>query len=98
MKSITLTKEDREANNYSESEGFILMVLYNLKNGQTTADLKEVILHLTDDNQDEMEEALGSLRSEGYVVYKDCKWFITEDGKRELERIAVFGELREVTQ
>lgn len=90
--------EAREANNYSESEELILMNLYNLKNGQRTADLKVVILHMTDDNQDEMEEALGSLRSEGYIVYRNCKWFITEDGKRELERIAEFGELREASQ
>ena len=91
MRAISLTKEQREKAMISDSEGFILLALYNLENGMPSAELKKTIMALNPDI-DELEEGLESLREEAYIRYEKEKrrWHITDDGRTFLEEIATF--------
>ena len=85
---ITLTKENRERNFLSDSEGIVLILLYS-SNGVRSPELKKDILTLNQGDYDEAEEALESLRSEGYITYSSRVWKITEDGKKLVKEIGV---------
>ena len=87
-KSISLTTEQRKKAMLSDSEGIVLMMLYNLEKGMPSPDLKKSLLHLNQNDCDEAEEALDSLRSEGYVRYSEGTWFITDAGKEYLASFA----------
>ena len=94
MKSISLTKEQREKTMMSDSEGVIMLILYNQKNGMQSTQLKKIGIALKLD-MDELEEAFESLRGEAYIKYdkKERKWHITKDGKSFLKEIASFKEV-----
>ena len=87
---VTLTKENRERNFLSVSEGIVLILLYS-SNGVRSSALKKDILTLNQGDYDEAEEALDSLRSEGYISYSSRVrvWKITEDGKKLVKEIGV---------
>lgn len=73
----------------SDTEGLILMTLYNLENGIQSSEMKKTIVAMKSDI-DELEEGLESLREEAYIRYENRRWYITKDGKSFLEEIATF--------
>ena len=93
MKTISLTQEQREKAMISDCEGFILMALYNMDNGMPSADLKKTVIALKPDI-DEAEEVFESLREEAYIRYdrRKRRWYITNDGRTFLRKIATFGD------
>ena len=93
MRTISLTKEQREKGMISDSEGLILITLYNLENGILSTEMKKTIMALNPDI-DELEEGLESLREEAYIRYEKerRRWHITDDGKAFLEGIATFDK------
>ena len=93
MRTISLTKEQREKAMISDSEGLILITLYNLENGILSTEMKKTIMALNPDI-DELEEGLESLREEAYIRYEKerRRWHITDDGKTFLEEIATFDK------
>ena len=93
MKTISLTQEQREKAMISDCEGFILMALYNMDNGMPSADLKKTVIVLKPDI-DEAEEVFESLREEAYIRYdrRKRRWYITNDGRTFLWKIATFGD------
>ena len=86
--------KNRERNFLSESEGIVLILLYSSgvqSSGVQSSELKKNILTLNQGDCDEAEEALDSLRSEGYISYSSRVrvWKITEDGKKLVKEIGV---------
>ena len=91
-KTVLITMESIEKEHLSVSEAILLLVLYPMKRGIRSCDLKEVLLFLNGRDPDEAEESLESMKSEGYAQYRKKRWFIADDGIELLKKVATFGE------
>ena len=96
---ISILKEARKKEHMSESEALVLLILFKLKNGAESGELKKELVFLNGNDVDEAEEALDSLRAEGYIRFDGKRWNITEAGREMLKKIAVFsivGNLKKI--
>ena len=96
---ISILKKAREKEHMSESEALVLLILFKLKNGAESGELKKELVFLNGNDIDEAEEALDSLRAEGYIGFDGKRWNITEAGREMLKKIAVFsivGNLKKI--
>ena len=96
---ISILKKAREKEHMSESEALVLLILFKLKNGVSSGELKKVLVFLNGNDLDEAEEALDSLRAEGYIGFDGKRWNITEAGREMLKKTAVFsivGNLKKI--
>lgn len=93
--TVTVSKHAREKAHLSASEALLLLLLYSVKNGIKSPDLKKELLFMGNNDYDEVEEAMENMRTGAYVRYAQGRWTITDDGIKLLKSISKFESAKE---